>query len=1359
MTMRINLFRRYRSALRLTVAVACLGMLASSTASAETFKVSTSKQLEEAVTKANANGVANTIELAAGAYLPTKSLVFTNTGGAQTVAGPAGTVGVATPGVQVNGGSVTPVSGISEHELFLVKTGVTVTLKHVVVTSGGGEGNAGIEDGGTVNVENATISGNLGSQILVQGGATANLTNSTLSDGHEFGLVDEGTASFLNVTVVHNASGGVGGTGAGTLSLTNTIVALNGAPQCGSNTITNDHSLISDESCGGEAAFQNKKPLLQTSLLNDGGSTTLYSEKAGSPSLDAGDPAACPATDQRGYPRPDVASTACDIGADEYSPTPPTITVPTEIVTPATSSSGAEVMYSVEATDPDALVKSLGCVPASGSTFPIGTTKVECTAVDGHENKATASFNVTVNTPACTANPTIETQPLGQTVTAPAAASFNVKEGAVPSNCSAATIQWELSTNSGVSFTPITGATSTTYTINPTHTSETGDQLRAVLTNAHGKTTSTIATLTVNTPACTANPTIETQPLGQTVTAPAAASFSVKEGAVPSNCLAATIQWEVSSDGGKTYGPVSGTNFSGATSATLKDDPTATPESGHEFRAVFTNAHGKTTSTTATLTVNAAVCAASPTIETQPLGQTVTAPAAASFNVKEGAVPSNCSAATIQWELSTNSGVSFTPITGATSTTYTINPTHTSETGDQLRAVLTNAHGKTTSTIATLTVNAPACTASPTIETQPLGQTVTAPAAASFSVKEGAVPSNCLAATIQWEVSSDGGKTYGPVSGTNFSGATSATLKDDPTATPESGHEFRAVFTNAHGKTTSTTATLTVNAAVCAASPTIETQPSGLTVTEPAAASFSVKEGAVPSNCAAATIQWELSTNNGVSFTPITGATSTTYTINPTHTSETGDQFRAVFTNAHGKTTSTTATLTVNAAVCVADPTIETQPSNQTVTAPAAASFSVKEGVVPSNCLAATIQWEVSSDGGKTYGPVSGTNFSGATSATLKDDPTATPESGHEFRAVFTNAHGKTTSTTATLTVNAAVCAASPTIETQPSGLTVTEPAAASFSVKEGVVPSNCSAATIQWEVSSDGGKTYGPVSGTNFSGATSATLKDDPTATPESGHEFRAVFTNAHGKTTSTTATLTVNAALPIVPAVSSVVPNEGFTTGAEKVKVEGSHLAGATEVIFGGKKATILHGSEVEVEVETPAHAAGAVEVCVKTAAATPGCKAGVFTYKTPPATSPEAAIHQLLYEVSSSNIAHGVRKRLSCLLSDALRSLAGLNGRGRSKCGAAVLSSRAATTKADRRKSTQSGACKDLEQFVAVIRNDRHRVKPKIPAKLATVWSQSAQEIEASLGCTRSVGESSRHPSGPAHGHHRGHRFGGR
>src|SRR6202034_1603815 len=201
----------------------------------------------------------------------------------------------------------------------------------------------------------------------------------------------------------------------------------------------------------------------------------------------------------------------------------------------------------------------------------------------------------------------------------------------------------------------------------------------------------------------------------------------------------------------------------------------------------------------------------------------------------------------------------------------------------------------------------------------------------------------------------------------------------------------------------------------CAASPAIETQPSNVTVAEPSEASFKVKEGSVPANCATAGVQWELSTNGGTSFTPITGATSATYTIDPTHASESGDELRAVLTNAHGKTTSTAATLTVNAAACAASPAIGTQPSDQTVTEPASASFKVTEGTVTASCSAATVQWELSTNGGTSFTPVTG-----ATGATYTISPTHASETGDELRAVLANAHGKTTSTATTLTVNTA---------------------------------------------------------------------------------------------------------------------------------------------------------------------------------------------------------------------------------------------------------------------------------------------------------------------------------------------------
>src|SRR5262249_41041115 len=106
------------------------------------------------------------------------------------------------------------------------------------------------------------------------------------------------------------------------------------------------------------------------------------------------------------------------IGADEYNATPPTINVPAEITTTATSSKGAVVTYAAEATSADDVIRSSDCTPASGSTFPIGKTTVTCTATDGHETTATASFVVTVTEKVEKITPTFTNWPVTGSLTA-----------------------------------------------------------------------------------------------------------------------------------------------------------------------------------------------------------------------------------------------------------------------------------------------------------------------------------------------------------------------------------------------------------------------------------------------------------------------------------------------------------------------------------------------------------------------------------------------------------------------------------------------------------------------------------------------------------------------------------------------------------------------------------------------------------------------------------------------------------------------------------------------------------------------------------------------------------------------------
>ncbi|HKR64701.1 MAG TPA: HYR domain-containing protein [Thermoanaerobaculia bacterium] len=71
-----------------------------------------------------------------------------------------------------------------------------------------------------------------------------------------------------------------------------------------------------------------------------------------------------------------------------------TIHVPDDIVAEATSGAGASVTFTVTASDSSATIV---CDPASGSTFPLGTTTVSCTATDNFGQHASDSFRVTVN--------------------------------------------------------------------------------------------------------------------------------------------------------------------------------------------------------------------------------------------------------------------------------------------------------------------------------------------------------------------------------------------------------------------------------------------------------------------------------------------------------------------------------------------------------------------------------------------------------------------------------------------------------------------------------------------------------------------------------------------------------------------------------------------------------------------------------------------------------------------------------------------------------------------------------------------------------------------------------------------------
>ena len=124
--------------------------------------------------------------------------------------------------------------------------------------------------------------------------------------------------------------------------------------------------------------------------------------------------------------------------------TPPVVTVPAPATIEATGPLGALFMYTVSAMDDVDGAVVASCGPASGATFALGTTTVQCTAADAHGNTGASSFPVTVRdtTPPVITVPatvTIEaTAPRLSAVYAYTASAIDAVDGALTPACAPA---------------------------------------------------------------------------------------------------------------------------------------------------------------------------------------------------------------------------------------------------------------------------------------------------------------------------------------------------------------------------------------------------------------------------------------------------------------------------------------------------------------------------------------------------------------------------------------------------------------------------------------------------------------------------------------------------------------------------------------------------------------------------------------------------------------------------------------------------------------------------------------------------------------------------------------------------------
>ncbi len=137
------------------------------------------------------------------------------------------------------------------------------------------------------------------------------------------------------------------------------------------------------------------------------GAVAAYTSPTASDLVDGSDPVNCAPASGSTFPvgTTNVNCTSADAHGNTATAsfqisvvdtTAPTITVPANVTADATGPSGASVTYAVSATDLVDGTDPVACAPASGSTFPLGTTTVNCSSSDAHGNTANASFTVTV---------------------------------------------------------------------------------------------------------------------------------------------------------------------------------------------------------------------------------------------------------------------------------------------------------------------------------------------------------------------------------------------------------------------------------------------------------------------------------------------------------------------------------------------------------------------------------------------------------------------------------------------------------------------------------------------------------------------------------------------------------------------------------------------------------------------------------------------------------------------------------------------------------------------------------------------------------------------------------------------------
>jgi hypothetical protein len=314
-------------------------------------------------------------------------------------------------------------------------------------------------------------------------------------------------------------------------------------------------------------------------------------------------------------------------------------------------------------------------------------------------------------------------------------------------------------------------------------------------------------------------------------------------------------------------------------------------------------------------------------------------------------VYANGSTPTYQWQATNNAG-GWTNISSATSSNYTKSSLVLGDDQSKYRCIASVAcnSSSATSSVATLTVIA--CT-SASVTTSPTNITIGAGLTATFNVVAGGAQP-----TYQWQVSGDNGATFTNV--TTGTGATTASYTTIATTFgANQSNQFRAIISVACNSSSATSAPALLTLICTTAG--ITTSPSSTTVLATSNATFTVvASGTSP------TYQWQNSTDNGSTWSALSGATNASYT-RTTVTADNASQYRVIVSVSCDSSSATSGVATL------------------TVANPAASSFrSAATGNWNANAT-----WELSTDNGSTWAAAPGTpDFNNSTNIAIRNGHT-----------------------------------------------------------------------------------------------------------------------------------------------------------------------------------------------------------------------------------------------------------------------------------------------------------------------------------------------------------------------------------